>query len=51
MAGLFKAPARAGRTFAPMLSALIYTGATYPLREDRVVFLARPERSWGQAYG
>jgi PPOX class probable F420-dependent enzyme len=28
-----------------------YTGAPYPLREDRVVFLIEPERAWMQAYG
>jgi PPOX class probable F420-dependent enzyme len=28
-----------------------YTGAPYPLRTDRVVFLVEPEHAWMQAYG
>jgi PPOX class probable F420-dependent enzyme len=28
-----------------------YTGAPYPLRTDRVVFLVEPRRAWGQALG
>jgi PPOX class probable F420-dependent enzyme len=28
-----------------------YTGAPYPLRTDRVVFLIEPEHAWAQAFG
>jgi hypothetical protein len=28
-----------------------YTGAPYPLRTDRVVFLVEPDHAWAQAFG
>jgi PPOX class probable F420-dependent enzyme len=28
-----------------------YTGAPYPLREDRVIFLVEPEHAWGFEFG
>ena len=28
-----------------------YTGAPYPLRTDRVVYLSEPERAWMQVFG
>jgi PPOX class probable F420-dependent enzyme len=28
-----------------------YTGGPYPLREDRVVFLVSPERTWAKSFG
>jgi PPOX class probable F420-dependent enzyme len=28
-----------------------YIGGPYPLREDRVVYLIKPEHAWEQAYG
>lgn len=27
-----------------------YTGAPYPLREDRVIFLVEPEHAWSFSY-
>jgi Pyridoxamine 5'-phosphate oxidase len=27
-----------------------YTGAPYPVREDRVIFLVEPEHAWGLLY-